>query len=598
MASVEIDTIAEGMSSGNQRESIITDHDTAPFVTQSLQTNVSANVNGRNAISWSNSGRMRNNAHSTNESPGPRIGKGLERHNRPGTLISSDPNCINEKQHHLQPKVASPAGHKTATRIGSRVGAKNSQLSVRVVNQSSSIRASPIANESTAELGKLQLSRATRDKLQRPQAQRQQSTSSLASIKDSCSGKRSESIWVPLDVRQARIKSMAISNTPDLYQWRAGPSDSAGVMVDLSDRPLMCMSVRGNEAAIGCADHSVYTVDVVRGKRLRNLYNKRYGHTEWVTCVEHLQDGRILSGALDKKLCLWDATGVRCTDLLGHDGSISSLKVIDSTYAVSASYDKTLMLWNLTGSRGRASTEPVGCLRGHKGAVLGFAMSSEGSLMSGSRDGEVFLWDASSGTAVLCCKNAHHGHVTAVECLRDIDPENSTDTDADHQQPDGVGMFSGCMGELFLTGGQDGIIQVWDIRNKAPVHTFAIARSEKGRGAVSSIGFTNVGPRTPPLMVTASADKIIRVLEPRSSFGVVHTFAEHKDFIYSLHLCGPLMWSGAGDGKLLVHDLTSGECLYGLGATHDGAVRCVSLAGAKHLVIAGDDGNCMMYSVE
>ncbi|KAL2652317.1 hypothetical protein R1flu_020445 [Riccia fluitans] len=599
MAGVENESInANGVSSGDQPE----DTTNKSIATQLVKSNVSANVNGQNVIPWNSSGKMRYTASPPNEPLGPRAGKGLARRNRPGTLIPSDPNRINDEplqEQHRQPKVALACGSTTATRSGSRVGPKSSQLSVRVVNQSTSIGAPQAPKELSPELGQLQLSRATRAKIRRAQAQQQQSPSSSASIKDntySCSGTRSESIWVPLDVREARIKFMAMSNTPDLYLWSAGPSDSAGVVVDLSDRPLMCMSVRGTEAAIGSADHSVYTVDVARGKRLRNLYNKKYGHTEWVTCVEHLQDGRILSGALDKKLCLWDATGVRCTDLLGHDGSISALKVIDSTYAVSASYDKTLMLWNLAaGTRGRVSTEPVGCLRGHRGAVLGFAMSSEGSLMSGSRDGEVFLWDASSGTAVLCCKNAHQGHVTAVECLRDIDSDMNNDADADQQQDQ---MFSGCMGELFLTGGQDGIIQVWDIRNKAPVHTFAIASSEKGRGAVSNIGFTNVGARTPPLMVTASADKVIRVLEPRCSFGVVHTFAEHKDFIYSLHLCGPLMWSGAGDGKLLVHDLASGRCLYGLGATHNGAVRCVSLAGPKHLVIAGDDGNCMMYSVQ
>lgn len=57
------------------------------------------------------------------------------------------------------------------------------------------------------------------------------------------------------------------------------------------------------------------------------------------------------------------------------------------------------------------------------------------------------------------------------------------------------------------------------------------------------------------------------------------------------------MWSGGGTGNILVHDLTHGRCLYGLGATSNGAPRCISLVGTQRLVVAGDDGNCMMYSI-
>jgi F-box/WD-40 domain protein 7 len=62
-------------------------------------------------------------------------------------------------------------------------------------------------------------------------------------------------------------------------------------------------------------------------------------------------------------------------------------------------------------------------------------------------------------------------------------------------------------------------------------------------------------------------------------------------------LTGPLAWSGGGDGTLLVHELLTGQCLYGLGATANGAVRCISLVGPDHLVVAGDDGNVMIYSI-
>lgn len=57
----------------------------------------------------------------------------------------------------------------------------------------------------------------------------------------------------------------------------------------------------------------------------RTLYSKRHGHADWVVCVAHLSDGRIISGGADSKLCLWSSHGVSCQDLIGHTSSVSAL---------------------------------------------------------------------------------------------------------------------------------------------------------------------------------------------------------------------------------------------------------------------------------
>lgn len=60
---------------------------------------------------------------------------------------------------------------------------------------------------------------------------------------------------------------------------------------NLSDRNLLCLSVRGDEAVFGCADHALYCVDLSRGTKARRLYgtqsNRRAGHSEWVSAVVH-----------------------------------------------------------------------------------------------------------------------------------------------------------------------------------------------------------------------------------------------------------------------------------------------------------------------
>jgi len=86
------------------------------------------------------------------------------------------------------------------------------------------------------------------------------------------------------------------------------------------------MSVLGDKAVFGSADHGLKEASVRAGRVVRTLYTKKSGHTEWVTTVSHCEDGRVVSGAMDGKLCLWAASGNTCFDLTGHLGSISRVR--------------------------------------------------------------------------------------------------------------------------------------------------------------------------------------------------------------------------------------------------------------------------------
>mmetsp|Transcript_8038 Transcript_8038/g.17429 ORF Transcript_8038/g.17429 Transcript_8038/m.17429 type:complete len:626 (+) Transcript_8038:77-1954(+) len=333
---------------------------------------------------------------------------------------------------------------------------------------------------------------------------------------------------------------------------------SSGRVIDVSDRNVLCMSVLGEKAVLGSADHGLKEVNIRAGQLVRNLYTKRYGHAEWVTTVAHCPDGRIVSGGQDSKLCLWNASGVVCTDMTGHMGAISRVRV-DGTgkLAISGSYDRTLSVWDLRSRRAAASCT------GHNAPVMDFVWW-ENIVASGDRSGLVKLWDTSSAQNTGTLKG-HKGHITAMLAVSEGDGTPTV-----------------------LTGAQDGNIRVWDLRQR--LNTFNMACHPGG--AVNELGATT--SREPRLVVSAGADGRVLVLEPRSSYAPLFEFNQiTEDFIYSLLVLDSVAFTGDGRGLVSCFDLESGQKKYELRAGEN-AIRCLG-ATSTSLICSGDDGNAVIF---
>ncbi|GMF48010.1 unnamed protein product [Phytophthora fragariaefolia] len=371
--------------------------------------------------------------------------------------------------------------------------------------------------------------------------------------------------------------------------WLQGPSVPEGEMHSVSAQPLMCMSMSADETevVVGSSDHALYVVPLEgssssrpsRGagsSRLRTLYTKRYGHTEWVTCVAHLPDRRIVSGGMDSKLCLWDATGVKCDDLLGHSGSVSCVLAVSDEVALSAGYDKMLRLWNVS-RRASSRQREISVTKAGTAPILDVSLirsSQQQAAVCGDRDGGVQLIDLQANKMLRKHANAHRGHTTSV--LGSV--------------ADGTDGSS-----VYFSGGQDGAIRVWDTRQKTAAFSLEFHVDPRS-GKSGAVGFLREPEDDFNLLISGGADGVINVLDKRQSYGVVHSFTEHLDFIYSLHIRSQLCFSGAGNGMLHVHDWKQGKLLYGLGA-NQAAVRAVATS-EKQLVAAGDDGGVVVYDMK
>lgn len=196
------------------------------------------------------------------------------------------------------------------------------------------------------------------------------------------------------------------------------------------------MDIQNDHLVTGSADHGLRCYLLHSLKYEKELYSKRYGHAEWVTSVAHTPTGRILSSGMDSKLCYWDAKGVRCDDLLGHQGSVTKVMVDESNVAMSASYDCTMVIWNLNSmSEARKLYGP------HKTAILDFDWRNS-LAVSGDKFGVTAFWDINEGEPVMF-KKVHQGAVSKVRLFSDGGSNN-----------------------LVLTAGiNDGVLAIHDMRS-------------------------------------------------------------------------------------------------------------------------------------
>ncbi|KAL4459982.1 hypothetical protein ABPG74_003508 [Tetrahymena malaccensis] len=341
-----------------------------------------------------------------------------------------------------------------------------------------------------------------------------------------------------------------------MNQWAEGPV-SDQVLEPGHGRGIFCLSIQGDSLVTGSADHGLREYNISNNSYKRELFAKKFGHTEWVTSVDHLQDGRVISAGMDSQLCLWDRTGVRCDHIRGHDGSITKVMVDENNVAVSASYDCTLCIWDLQ-SKNQAAR-----LHGpHKDAVLDFTWNNS-LVVSGDKQGVIAIWDINSQTAVKQAK-IHKGAVSQVILYSDGNNHNY----------------------IISAGLNDGIVAFQDMRTNKLVYNEQIHR-----GAINGLQ-TNLGGQ----VITGSADKTLRVIDIQSGFKPMANM-KATDAVFCIETIYNLTVAGCGDGNVLCFENDTGKCLYGFGAMSQGVVRCMKInENSTKLVACGDDFSPMVIS--
>jgi WD40 repeat protein len=153
--------------------------------------------------------------------------------------------------------------------------------------------------------------------------------------------------------------------------------------------PISINSISSSSAPTATATARVWSVKT--GDCLLPLE----GHTDDITSMCALGDGRLASASKDTTVRVWNAESGACLVLNGHTGPVTSVCALGDGQLASASKDTTVRVWN---------AESGACLvvLEHTGPVTSVCALSDGRLASASWaydswDVTVGVWDAKSG---------------------------------------------------------------------------------------------------------------------------------------------------------------------------------------------------------
>ncbi|ETO15642.1 hypothetical protein RFI_21722, partial [Reticulomyxa filosa] len=211
--------------------------------------------------------------------------------------------------------------------------------------------------------------------------------------------------------------------------------------------------------------------------------------------------------------------------LKGHSDNVNSVQFSpDGNRIVSGSTDGTIRLWDAS------SGKQLQLLKGHLSSVYFVQFSPDGDkIVSGSRDTTIRLWDASSGKQIQSLEG-HSGSVTSVQFSRD--------------------------GNRIVSGSEDKTIRLWDASSGKQIQLL-----EGHLFPVYSVQFSPDGSR----IVSGSLDRIIRLWDA-SSGKQIQSLKGHSDSINSVQFSpnGDKIVSGSGDKTIRLWDVLSGKQIQSL----------------------------------
>lgn len=360
-------------------------------------------------------------------------------------------------------------------------------------------------------------------------------------------------------------------------QDTAQVSDDSVQAFLLHKKSVFTVSVHPTQplAASGGEDDLGYIWDITDGEVIVKLT----GHTDSVVCTAWSFDGEMIaSGGMDGKIRLWKRVGKEdyqnwefLTELQGPDEVVFLRWHPKGNVLLAGSNDSTLWLWQLP------SGNTLQVLAGHSGAVQCGEFTPDGKrIVSGCADGTLIFWDPRSPTPLF--------KLTPEDARFNLDGITSLAVNPSST--------------LAVVGGASGGVRVVSLSKGEVVGTLGGHTEGESIEAVHFLDLTG-SDSGPGVAATGATDGKICIWD--LSTMRLRTTLNHEDAITCL-LSPPspkthLLISASADKTLRTWDARTGALLREHKG-HQGAVLGAALGLSGVIVSAGDDGACLVFTIE
>lgn len=269
------------------------------------------------------------------------------------------------------------------------------------------------------------------------------------------------------------------------------PMRLAALQVYSGPLDAVAFSPDGGRLVSGGRDHQVRLWSAATGENV-STFN---AHEHWVASVAFSADGEwIASGGRDNAVRLTRISDGSSEILNYHRGDVTSLTFSpDGQLIASAGRDGMVRLTDI------ASGEEVTAFEHFGGPAWDVAFHPNGEILATSaEDGTVWLWGLLTETPWLAMLPGHESAVPALAFSED--------------------------GTRLLSGGLDGLVQLWDVSEAGAADTLSPSMTLRGHLApVMGVGFAAGGR----LAISASLDGTVRLwdmagaLEPGAELGMI-----------------------------------------------------------------------------
>ena len=295
--------------------------------------------------------------------------------------------------------------------------------------------------------------------------------------------------------------------------------------------------------------YSVPTVDIVR------VISVSSGG--WGYYATGFEDGAIQLWDRERKIAIGEP-------LRGHSGKVLALVFGGSMndYLASGSEDQSIIVWDI-----KRREKKYAPLKGHSGPITSLEfMIGEEKLLSGSLDGTVRLWKASTGDVLHAFSASGTGGVYSV-------------TDFGNEE------------RYILSGSEDGIIRLWDIKHsEIPPKKFV---GHTGKVISLSAACTEGGKGTH--FASGSEDGTIRVWDMGRKPGIV----EGPVFLIDVSLNGKHLVSASRFGTVSVWRIKTGELIRGPLEGDEYLAMSLSLSpDGSHFASGSQDGSVRIWDLK